>query len=126
VIAAFADLLDASNACPVSGGATRFEPFYFAWGCFRVFARATLVLPANEPRAFIPRCSEIIAAVASPPPENPPQFFLSATAAHAMRFSPLADVLTFLRLSFRQTSELRLSNRQNKITAWPAMAALGE
>ncbi|MGY8632820.1 hypothetical protein RAD15_10125 [Bradyrhizobium sp. 14AA] len=59
-----------------------------------------LVLPANEARAvLIPRCSESVFVAAFAFEEIPSQFLLSATALRATRFSVLADVLTFLRLS---------------------------
>jgi hypothetical protein len=52
VIAAFAVSLDASNACQESPGAEWLEPFYCAWGCFRVFVLAAPLLPANEAGAI--------------------------------------------------------------------------
>src|SRR4051812_49273260 len=63
------------------------------FGCLQIKPRASL----------IPRCSEIVAAAAYVSRENPSQFLLSITAVHVARFSPLADVLTFLRLPLGRT-----------------------
>jgi hypothetical protein len=82
---------------------------------FAVLDWATILLPANEARVIaIPRCSESVAIAACAPRENPSQFLLSATAVRATRFSPLADVLTFLRLPSRQTPNFACSTNQNK------------
>jgi hypothetical protein len=68
-------------------------------GLFPQFCFDPLRLPENQPRAIlIPRCSETVIVAARAVVEIPSQFLLSATAANATRFSPLADVLTFLRL----------------------------
>jgi hypothetical protein len=48
------------------------------------------------------RCSEIALGAAFAFRETPIQFLLRTTAVHVARFSPFADVLTFLRLP-RQT-----------------------
>ncbi|BAC45857.1 bsl0592 [Bradyrhizobium diazoefficiens USDA 110] len=83
---------------------------------FAFFVRLPLPLPENQPRAMsMPRCSEAVFVAAFAFGEIPPQFLLSATAVHAARFSPLADVLTFLRLSPRQAPNFasRLAKQNN-------------
>jgi len=75
---------------------------------------APSILPANEARAdLIPRCSESAVAAAFALVDIPSQFLLSATAAQAMPFSPLADVLAFLRLLLGRP-KLRLSTSKIK------------
>ncbi|MCP3379071.1 hypothetical protein NLM31_01280 [Bradyrhizobium sp. CCGUVB4N] len=71
---------------------------------FAVLDWSTILLPANEAHVIaIPRCSEIVVVISCVRMEDPSQFLLSATAVHVTRFSPFADVLTFLRLPPRQT-----------------------
>jgi hypothetical protein len=78
---------------------------------FAVLDWSTILLPANEAHVMsMPRCSESVVVTSCLRLEDPSQFLLSATAAHAMRFSPLADVLTFLRLPPRQTPNFAYSN----------------
>jgi hypothetical protein len=78
---------------------------------FAVLDWSPILLPANEARVIvIPRCSEIVVVATCARVENPSQFLLSATAAHATRFSRLPDVLTFLSLPPRQTPNFAYSN----------------
>jgi hypothetical protein len=79
-------------------------------GLFSRFVFPALGPAANAMRAaLIPRCSEIAVATAFALVDIPSQFLCGVTAVRAPRFSALADVLTFLRLSSRRTPKLRLS-----------------
>jgi hypothetical protein len=76
---------------------------------------STILLPANEARAMsMPRCSEGVSSARARREKKPSQSLLSAAADHATRFSPLADVLTFLRLPPRQTKNFACSNSKTK------------
>src|SRR5437764_11698458 len=77
------------------------------------WSRPSCCLQIGRASSLIPRCSERVVVATFALVDIPSQFLLSATAAQAARFSPLADVLTFLRLPLDRP-KLRLSTSKTK------------
>ncbi|PJG53982.1 hypothetical protein CVM73_17665 [Bradyrhizobium forestalis] len=75
-----------------------------------------LVPPGSDPRAhLIPRCSEGVVVAAFALHRHSVSIFWRTAALNPARFSGLADMLTFLRLSSRRTQNFasRLAKQNN-------------